>query len=620
MSNQSNILYYLTIILASILGLRLLQLQVFEHEKYKVLAKNNTTRLSILRAPRGVIYDRHGNILATSKQTLSVIVYPGVLRDDQDKEIVATLLSSFIDKDYTEIKKIFKEMDPLMPLPLTLDEDVPVETAIKIFENEKKLPGVAVEKQAMRYYPNKEACAHVVGYVGQINERELQEGHVKGLILGDVVGKDGLEKVYDTLLQGTRGESRVYVDRHGKSLRNKNSKTFYQKARKGKDLQTTIDLNLQRVAYESLKNTMGAAIAMNPKTGEVLALVSTPAFDPNIFTKGVPGSVYTALMQRKAFINRAVSAYTPGSIWKPFTSIAGLEHGVASQGEVLHVSGGYQLGGFRFGDWTNKEGNINLLEALAWSRNTYFYQIAKRMKPEWIADVAREFGAGKPTGIELIGESSGIVPDPEWKKKHVKEAWYPGNTLHLAIGQSFLLLTPMQAAKMFAGIANNGFTPQPHLVKNSKKEKLKPISGASKKTLGVIRRGLEKCVAEGTGGASRFEDIKVVGKTGSAEVKGYKHTTHGWFAAYAPAEDPEILVVVFVEGGGHGGSVAAPVARKIFEAYFGKMNVEEFLGDAKAKEDALKAKEEGAKEEKEKNKEIKNDKPKPEPKRTLTHT
>ncbi|MDA0772272.1 MAG: penicillin-binding protein 2 [Cyanobacteria bacterium] len=568
MLNKSNILYYFTIALLGFLGLRLFQLQILDYQKYKTLAKNNTSRTAITRAPRGIIYDRHGEILATSKQSLSVIVFPAAL---QDKEAVAKILSNFIEIDYQELLDIFLKMDPSTPLPITLDNDISIESAIKIYENQNYLPGIAVEKQATRYYPHKEIAAHVLGYVGQINSQELKEARSRGLGLGDIVGKEGLEKVFDQELQGTKGEARVVVDRYGKSLiTDSRDKRVIKPAIKGENLHLTIDIGLQKIAIEALEGKQGAAVAINPRNGEIYCLVSSPSFDPNIFTKPVPFKLYQSLLNSKAFLNKAISAYTPGSIWKPITAIAALEHGVVNINEYLKVGGSINYAGFQFGDWTSKEGQMNLIDALEWSRNTYFYQIAKRMKAEWISNIGSKFGAGQVTGIELLGESQGILPSPEWKKKKLKEQWFPGNTLHFAIGQSFLMLSPIQAARLISGIANKGLLPQPHLIKNKDKEVLLDIDGISEESYNIVEMGLKKCITTGTGQASRLKEIEVAGKTGSAEVRGYDHSTHGWFAAYAPAKDPEIAIVVFLEGGGHGGTVAAPVAKKIFEAYFSK--------------------------------------------------
>lgn len=569
MVNRSNILYYFTIILMGILALRLFQLQIVEHQKYKVLAKNNTTRTAITRAPRGIIYDRHGNILATSKQSLSVIVYPAALTKQKDKESVARLLCTYVNMSYEDLYKIFDEMEPTTPLPLTLENDVGIETAIRIFENQKQLPGIAVENQAIRYYPYQEITGHLLGYVGQINSSELEAARLRGLGLGDIVGKEALEKVFDESLQGVKGEARVSVDRYGRSLKEgEGQKKIIKNPIKGEDLHLSIDIKLQQVAYEALENKQGAVVAMNPKTGEVLVLVSSPSYDPNTFTKPVPTAVFNDLMNRKAFVNRAISSFTPGSVWKPFTSLVALQKGVLNPAEKLRVSGSYNYGGFNFGDWTGKVDIVDLRQALAWSRNTYFYQIADRMKPEWIAEVGRNFGVGTKTNIELLGESNGVLPSPEWKKKNMKESWYPGNTLHYSIGQSYLLISPLQLARMYAGLATKGLVPSPHLVKDPNKVVIKQINSYATKNYDIVESGLKECIETGTGQASKLVGIKLAGKTGSAEVKGYAHTTHGWFAAYGPVENPEIVVVVFMEGAGHGGTVAAPVAKKVFDEYF----------------------------------------------------
>jgi len=571
-----SLLYIVLFTLIGLLVLRLLQLQVFEHDKYKRLAHNNTTRRSLARAPRGIIYDRFGKILVTSKQSLSVVLYPAILKKETDLESFSRKLSKYIDLEQEDLLATLKKIDPSTPLPITLDNDVDIKTAIKIHENESLLPGVLVQEEATRYYPYGGVAAHVLGFVGQINNNELKKGQDRGLGLGDLVGKDGIEKSFDETLQGVKGESRVAVDRYGRVLVNENfDKPNIQKPIKGQDLRLTIDLDLQKAAYEGLGENMGAAVAINPKTGEVLVLASSPSFDPNLFTKPVKSSVYSELSEKRAFLNRALNAYTPGSIWKPLTTLAALEHGVLTTSDYYRVSGAYYMGGFKFGDWTSASSVMNIYEALAWSRNTFFYQVAKNMKPEWISDLASSFGIGQITGLELSGESEGVLPSPEWKKKTYKQDWYPGNTLHFAIGQSFLMVTPLQVAKLYAGIANNGFLPEIHLVKDDREYKLKAVPGVSLENIKIVKTGLEQCIDSGTGGASKFTDVVVAGKTGSAEVYGYAHTTHGWFASYAPAHDPEIVIVVFMEGGGHGGSVAAPVARKIYEAYFAKMKANE---------------------------------------------
>lgn len=567
--NIYSLLYLVILVSLSFLGLRLGQLQIFDHEKYKTLAKNNTSRALIARAPRGTIYDRNGQIIASSKQSLSLIIYPTLLRKKRDKQRVAVVLSQFTDSSHEELMAIFEKMDPRTPLPITIDNEITVEDAIKIYENSQILPGVMVEKQATRYYPNHEVIAHAVGYVGEINDSELREGKSRGLVLGDIVGKTGLEKVFDSTLQGVKGEERVTVDRFGKSVKfGDKERTLIQEAQKGQDLYTTIDLEVQKAAYEALKDIHGAAVVIDIHNGSVLALLSTPSYDPNIFTKPIPYATYSALASQKAFVDRYLAAYTPGSVWKIFTSLAALEHNVLDPKEKLYVSGRLSYGGFVFGDWTNKEGIMDFYEAFAWSRNTFFYQIAKRMKPEWIANIARTFGAEKLSGIELDGESKGLVPDPIWKLAKLKEPWFPGNTLHLAIGQSFLLLTPLQVVRMVSGIATEGKVPRLHLIKNDIEFDYDEVTGINPLNYKTIKAAMEKCVDSGTGGATKMLELQIAGKTGSAEVRGFKKTTHSWFASYAPANDPKIAIVVFGEGEGHGGSISAPRARIIYQKLY----------------------------------------------------
>ena len=560
------------------LALRLFQMQVVEHEKYKILAKNNSSKASTLRAPRGIIYDRNGEILATSKLVLKLIAYPQIIAKVKDKPQLAKRLSILTEKPEEEIFKLLNTANPRLPLPVTIANNIEVSEALKIFENEHLLPGIDVESQPLRYYPYGPIPSHIIGYVGEVNDRELSQYSkaAKKVKLRDQIGKSALEKYYDQTLRGIDGEKRIFVDRYGKSFASRsNQKELRNEAVKGSDIELTIDIDIQKVAYDALGDTHGAAVVVNPKNGEILALVSKPSYNPNLFAEGIPYSIYQELNQVKAFLNRAGSGFTPGSIWKPITALTALERKVISPNKQLFVSGSVNFGGFRFGDWTGKEDFMDIKEALAWSRNTYFYQIAKLMKPEWLAKSGRSFGLGSKTGIEINDESSGIVPDPNWKKKHLKQPSFPGNTLHLSIGQSYLMVTPLQAARMISGIANRGDVPKLHIIKDPSKEDFDYHNKEfSESSYDVVHEGLRRCVKRGTGGAANmnrpYDKIKIAGKTGSAEVAGYKHSTHAWFVAFAPYEDPEIAVAIFGEGAGHGGSICAPVAKQIFQKYFEK--------------------------------------------------
>jgi len=576
--NRPQLLIILTITLFSMLFARVFYLQVWEHGKFKNLAKNNSTRVSLIRAPRGIIYDRNGVILVTSKQSLRIIAYPYIVSNVKDKRALARNLSKLTGKAESELFKILNETNPRVPLPIQIANNIDVSQAIKIYENAHLLPGIDVESQPIRYYPYGEVPAHLLGYVGEANEAELEyhANSPKKLKLGDKTGKSGVEKFFDEQLRGVDGERRIFVDRHGKSLNpGKEKKKLTKVPEKGNNLHLTIDIDIQRAAYDAMGDLMGAAVVVNPKNGEVLALVSKPSYNPNFFAEGIPHSIYQELSKKKAFLNRAGAGFTPGSIWKPITVLAALENKVIDPATKLHVSGAIYLGGFKFGDWTSEEGSMDMRTALAWSRDTYFYQVAKLLKPEQISSIGLLLGAGEKTGIETGDESAGIVPDPNWKKKHMGEAWYPGNTLHLSIGQSFLLVTPLQAATMISTMANYGKVPQLHVIKDKNKNQFKRvINNIKPESFKVLNEGLRQCVQSGTGGASNmygdYAPIQIAGKTGSAEVYGYRHSTHAWFIAYAPYENPEIALALFGEGAGHGGSICAPVAQKIFEAYFKK--------------------------------------------------
>ncbi len=579
---KTTVLTAIALILFAILALRLVQMQLIEYSKYKRLAENNTTKYSMIRAPRGLIYDRAHHILASSKQSLSVVAYPFKLKTAEQKTMVAARLARILNLNYDDLLKTLMDLEPTTPVPLTLDSNIPVTTAIKIIEARRLLPGIEVEYQALRYYPYGETAGHLLGFVGQASEADLNSERFADLRMGDVLGKDGLELSFDESLRGKDGEKRIPIDRFGKIAE---PEKYIVAPERGKDIVLTIDLDLQQVAEEALRSggVHGAAVVVDPNTGEILALASEPSFDPNIFTKPVPSTIYQNLMSRQAFINRALSSYTPGSIWKPVTAITAIEHGVTSGDERLQVGASVTLAGIVFGDWTSKSEIVNMEQAIAMSRNTYFYQLAKRMAPEWIVEQGRKMGAGRLTNIELVGESEGLLPTPEWKRRKYHEPWFPGNTLHLSIGQSFLLLSPLQVAKIYSALATGGKVPQLHIVKDPQKEKPESIVAIDPKALKVVRNGLRACINSGTGTAAKLMDVSVAGKTGSAEVQGFTRTTHAWFAAYAPAlGKPQIVVVVVGEGAGHGGAVAAPIAKKILEAYFSKSNSRVSLSSLRA--------------------------------------
>lgn len=549
---------------------RLTWLQIIEGNYYKNKAIENSTRVTFLRAPRGNIYDCHGNLLATNKQSISMIAIPAQLTDIPN---LARLLSKILDSPYPKIYQILlKAQASGSVLPVVIERDLDVALVSRFYEKKLFLPGIDILPDISRSYPNGEIAAHVLGYCGEITESQLKRRPNRKM--GDVVGQDGIERLYDDQLRGVDGEQRVRVNAMGQSLSAETSKPqVTKKPTAGKSLVISLDLDLQKAAYDALGDRSGAIVAIDAQNGEVLAMVSRPSFDPNDFTRKITPQVWKKLnAPNHPLFNRALSGFPPGSIWKAITLLAALECKAVKPDTKLHVSGGVSLGGFFFGDWTGTTGLYDLVKCLAWSRDSAFYQMALKMKPEQIKEWAVKFGAARPTGVELRHESKGLVPDSAWKLKYMHEKWYPGNTLHMSIGQTYVQVTPTQAARIYAGLGNKGKVPNLHFVKKIGDRLIPPPAPEMVKTnpvyLKVVLDGLKAVVASGTGGATRLGNVEVAGKTGSAEAPPAGSRTHAWFACYAPADKPQIAISCFVEHGGHGGTAAAPLAKAILEKYF----------------------------------------------------
>jgi len=569
---KNKVLVGITLSLALILASRLFYLQIFQYKTYTQRAQYSTSRISIIAAPRGIIYDRNKNIIATNKQSISIVAYPNKLKTEEERIKTYNILSKILDTNKDKLKRTLLKLPENAPLPIRLQSNLSVKEATLIIEKQHMLPGIDIQEEPIRFYPNNELAAHVLGYIAQIDEEELSKRPERKL--GDLVGKAGIERLFDDVLRGKDGKKIVGVDRFGKPINpSYKHSTIEIQSIPGRNIDLTIDINLQSVTEEALKNSMasGSALVVNSNTGEILALASYPAFDPNVFTKPISLNIWNQFIANKVFFNRSLLAYAPGSIWKPITLFAALDAKVIKPDDKLKVGEAVYLGSTRFGDWTSKEAVYSLQESLAWSRDTAFYQLAQKLTPEDISRWGLKLGAGRKSGIELIGEEVGIVPDSKWKEEQIGEQWYPGNTLHYSIGQGFLLITPLQIARIYSAIANGSKVPKLQLIKTIDRY-IKPLQIAESykvdpSYLEIVREGLEMCVDSGTGGVSKLENVKVAGKTGSAEVVGSKKT-HSWFVAYAPAENPEITVVVINEKAGHGGSVAAVVAKKILSNYF----------------------------------------------------
>ncbi len=569
--SKPQVALWILVLAFCILIARLFFLQIVQGPTYKEQVQENTTYILTQNAPRGIIYDREHRVLASNKQSASLVILPSVVLLRDVKSISHTL-SLILGKNESEIEAKLKKLNKKDSRPFTLVTNLTLEQVAAIYENRFVLPGITVQQQSARFYPNGTILAHVLGYTGQISEKELEKNSERRL--NDIVGKYGVEKLLDKDLRGENAYKRIRVNRYGQPIERVDlDDVAASRGRSGNDVTLTIDLDLQKLAEEKMKDLRGAIVITDLKTGEILALVSKPSFDPNVFTSKVSGDIWKQMNAQQTFLNRALSAYPPGSIWKPLVLLAALESKAVKPTEKFAVSGAYYLGRFRFGDWTSKTGIMNLQQALAWSRDTAFYQMAVRMTDKDITNWGKKLGAGQPTGIELPGESLGILPDEKWKSKNLKSGWYPGYTLNYSIGQGFLLLTPAQAVRLTAGIATGNKVPRIFLVKQVGNQLPKaPIFDTYQPTpefLNVVRQGMLQCVDSGTCQATKIPGIQIAGKTGSAEVS-FSKKTHGWFVSFAPYDNPEVAITIFTEAAGHGGSVAAPLAKGLYELYFSK--------------------------------------------------
>ncbi|MBY0547450.1 MAG: penicillin-binding protein 2 [Candidatus Obscuribacterales bacterium] len=569
---RAAVLLFVVGIAMTALAMRLVWLQVLQNNFYKARALENSTRVTFLRAPRGIIYDRHGNMVATNKQTLSLVAVPLQL---EDVDAVAVRLSRILELPYADIKaRLEKAKVSDSVLPVVIERDLSLEIVSRFYDQKLFLPAIEVMPDISRNYPQGELFCHVMGYCGEITESQLARRPERRM--GDVVGQEGIERLYDTQLRGIDGEQRVRVNAAGETFSRDTAKPVVTKeAQAGLPVVLSIDTELQQAAAEALGERHGAVVACDPRTGEILALVSNPKFDPNCFTRRITPDVWKKLnAPDHPLFNRALSGFPPGSIWKAITTLAALEYKVVKPDTKLRVSGGIALGGFFFHDWTSASGVFDLVKCLAWSRDSAYYQMALKMTPEMIKEWGMKFGAGRPTGVELPHESSGLVPDSEWKLRVCHEKWYPGNTLHMSIGQTFLQVTPLQALRIFAGLGQRGVVPNLHMVIKVGDRLIPPPVPEKvkikKEYMDVVSKGLKAVVASGTGGATRLGNVEVAGKTGSAEAPPIGSKTHAWFCCYAPADKPTIAICAFIEHGGHGGSAAAPVARVVLDKYFGK--------------------------------------------------
>jgi penicillin-binding protein 2 len=568
------------VVLMGLLLLRLAWMQLWQGADYRQQAEENATRVVPWRAPRGLILDRHLRVLVNNEPALSLGLTPAeLLREPEKLGPVLEQLGILLGQDPAELKKKFEAQRPRPFAPARIATELDRKLLGQIEERHAELPGVVVMEDSKRVYPELMA-PHVLGYVGEIREKQLERLGDEGYRLGDLIGQSGLESVYDQVLKGEDGGRELRIDARGHEL-----KVLGEKApRPGNNLVLTLDASLQKAAEDALGPNAGAIVAVDPRNGEVLAMASKPDFELSTFSGRVKASEWNKLMNddRTPMTNRAIQGlYPPGSVFKIITAAAALETGAITPEWKAECLGIYWIATWPYRCWKEiGHGHIAIEQAIVESCDIFFYQVGLRTKVEALHDYAVRFGLGAKSGIDLNGERAGLVPDPQWKEQTQNMPWFPGNTVMMSIGQGYLLATPLQLAMAVSAIANGGTLWKPHLVsrvtspegdlvQEVQPEKVRQIE-LSSDTLRLIQRAMGEAVDDrrGTAWRARVEGVSVAGKTGTAQnPHGEDHAT---FVCFAPVENPQIAIAVVVENGGEGGLTAAPMAKAVMEAYFQK--------------------------------------------------
>lgn len=529
-----------------------------------MLSQKNHIRLVPLEGLRGTIYDRNGLALVDNRLSFDVIVFPQEI-DDEDETF--SRVAKVIGVPKQNLAAIMKTEYQAPFSPITIARDIDREKAFMLEEMKQDIPGVFVQPKSLRWYIYGEKAAHSIGYLSLINKEEFERLRDYGYSFRDLVGRAGAERVYDRYLKGQSGGMQLEVDATGRLVKTLGTKT----PQKGEDITLTIDAKLQSYVSEVLAGKKGAIVVMNPHNGEILAISSSPSYDPNIFIDPNKNEVAAELLKSAShpMINRAiVGQYPPGSTFKIIVALAGLQTQKITENTTFNCGGKFHLGNIEFECW--KEGGHgpqNLYEALIHSCNVYFYNLGRKLGPEVLAEYAQKFGLGKQTGIDLVGEGKGFVPTAWWKRTAKGENWYEGETVNYSIGQGYLSVTPLQMAEAISIFATEANAPRPHLIKKIggvqiAEPKPKTIN-IPKDALKIMKDAMRQVVESdtGTGQRARVEGVKIAAKTGTAQDP--QGEPHAWFVGYAPADNPKIAFAVLVEHGGKGGLVAADLTKQI---------------------------------------------------------
>lgn len=615
-----------------LIAFQLFQIQITNGDLYQTAARNNRFRLISEEGPRGIVYDRNGNILVRNTPSYAIAIVPAELPDDQaQKRALYTRLSELTKVPVSTKAEITRNNAGGLQAPAYASGDKGIEELVDegkfnpfgyviikskverelaniVEELRVEMPGVYVLREPTRQYLLKENMAHLLGYTGGIPQAQLNDFQTRGYEINDHIGVSGIERVFEDDLRGTKGRRLVEVDASGREIRT----LAAEPAQPGKNLVLTIDSYLQNAAVQALKAgmtkakaTKGALIAMNPNNGEILAMVSWPSYDDNLFANGISASDYAALIQNKdlPLFNRAISGEYPlGSVFKIVPASGALQEGVVDLNTTILDSGVIWVPNKFFPNeprlaqpfygWARQGlGLMNIISALAWSSDIYFYEVAGGFTPDGFQGLglnrltyyAQQFGFGQPTGIDIPGEAKGLVPTDRWKRLTYAQSWVTGDTYNMGIGQGFLLGTPLQLLNATAAVVNGGTLYKPqiaralidadaHILKEFKPELIRQLP-ISAQNLAIVRQGLRAAVTSGTAQSINFAAVQVAGKTGSAEYPGPRDRlgrlpTHAWFTAFAPYENPQVALVVFVEGGGEGSATAVPIAGEFLKAFF----------------------------------------------------
>ncbi len=634
------VIYLLILFLFSALFYRLFSMQIVNRSKYRYLSQNNCVWVEKMYSLRGRILDRNGEVLAKQRRAFHLLINPRKLVfehatiDQRLREYYKLIRDARVRKEKERMLDLIKEEKDLfyqetvvrrLTMMLALSPDYVVERLVKTFryailkwapepafydigyENIVKVkmaperyPGCSIDEAALRYYPNGNIISHVLGYMGTINEKEIKSlkgsGRIGSRLLlskeemrrfsktadlgSNLIGRSGVERICNNRMRAKIGERVLERQVNGEV-----SIYCEEMPEAGKDVQITIDLKLQKVVRDALKEYVGAAVVMDPYNGDILAMVSMPDYDPNQLIPPIDHLETRKLLDDKRFplLNRCVqNMYPPGSLFKIVTACAALEEKVIYPGTVYECTGALQVGRFSFGCWREwGHGRVNVEEAIKGSCNVFFMKAGRKLGIEKLSDYAHRFSIGRKTGIELPYERAGVMPSPRWKKEKLNQSWYPGDTYQVSFGQGQMLCTPLQMVCVCAAIANDGWLVRPRLLPHQtsiRKEKI----ALSRSTLQVVQRGMWRVVNEQGGTAYsriRFDHLETAGKTGSAETgmsrrraSGkwfYKNwrKTHSWYMGYAPADQPQIAFCVLAEYAGHGSHAAAPVGKKILEGW-----------------------------------------------------